>query len=296
MNPENDLPDLLKRIEARLDFYIGPNALAPLSLIDAMRYSVLGGGKRIRARWVYAAGCGFGAPLRALDAAAAAVEIIHAYSLVHDDLPAMDDDSLRRGKPSCHIQFGEAAAILAGDALQALAFEVLVEHTPDSVAASARLEMVRTLASACGASGMAGGQALDLASVGAALDDKQLAAMHGLKTGALIAASVRLGALAAGVTDASILLALDHYARAAGLAFQIHDDVLDVEGCTEELGKSVGKDQAQGKATYPQIVGLEQSKLMAKAQCDHALAALDQLPVDLPALRALARYCVSRRG
>lgn len=296
MSPDFCIADLRLRIEAKLDLYIGPNALAPLSLIDAMRYSVLGGGKRIRALWVYAAGTGFGAELAQLDAAAAAVEIIHAYSLVHDDLPAMDNDSIRRGKPTCHVQFGEAEAILAGDALQALAFEVLVQYTPASVSASAQLEMVRTLANACGASGMAGGQAIDLAAVGARLDQHQLAAMHGLKTGALIAAAVRLGALAAGVGDAKVLAALDHYARAAGLAFQIHDDVLDVEGSALELGKTAGKDQAAAKPTYPLILGLAEAKSLAQAQCDQALSALQSLPAAQPALAELARLCVARRG
>jgi len=289
------LVELRRRIEVKLDLYIGPNSFAPLSLIDAMRYSVLGGGKRMRALWVYAAGLGFGARLEELDGAAAAVEIIHAYSLVHDDLPAMDNDLVRRGKPTCHVAFGEAAAILAGDALQALAFEVLVEYTPASVPCTQRLEMLRTLSRACGASGMAGGQAIDLAAVGAQLEESQLAAMHALKTGALIAASVRMGALAAGMQDSATLQALDCYARASGLAFQIHDDLLDVEGSSDELGKTVGKDRAQNKPTYPLILGFEQARMLAQAECQRALAALAPLKA-LPALESLARYCIARRA
>jgi farnesyl diphosphate synthase len=289
-------PGWLDRIERKLNGYITPNADAPLSLIDAMRYSVLGGGKRMRALWVYAAGSAFGAPLEHLDASAAAVEIIHAYSLVHDDLPAMDNDTLRRGKPTCHVQFGEAAAILAGDALQALAFEVLLEHTPDAMPAATRVELARVLARACGASGMAGGQAIDLAAMGAALNERQLAAMHGLKTGALISAAVGMGARAAGVQDPAMLRSLDAYARAAGLAFQIHDDVLDVEGDLNLLGKSIGKDARSAKPTYPSALGLDAAKALAQAECTRALQQLETLGIQRTELHALARYCVNRRS
>src|SRR5690349_10786111 len=203
-----------------------------------MRYAVLGGGKRLRPLLVYATGLAFGAPLERLDSAAAAVEIIHAYSLVHDDLPAMDDDALRRGRPTCHVAFGEAMAILAGDALQALAFEVLSADPLLAVDPVLHVEMLRTLAAAC-----------------QRLAPDELERMHVYKTGALIRASVRLGALAAGRGDAKMLAALGHYGHCIGLAFQIRDDILDVEGDSATIGKTAGKDIADNKPTYPAILG-----------------------------------------
>lgn len=266
----------------------------PTDLHRAMRYSVLGGGKRMRPLLVYAAGSAFGAPLAALDAAAVAVEIIHAYSLVHDDLPAMDDDDLRRGRPTCHIVFGEAMAILAGDALQALAFDVLANDSGSDVDANTRLDMLRTLASACGSHGMAGGQAFDLSAVGHLLNAAELERMHVHKTGALIRASVRLGAVAAGCEDAATLAALERYGHCVGLAFQIRDDILDIEGEAEQIGKTVGKDAANSKPTYPAILGLEASRQHLDALTNEALNVIEILRDRAAPLRDLARFIATR--
>ena len=234
-----------------------PNA-SPQALHAAMRHAVLLGGKRLRPLLVYATGALFDADEAALDAPAAAVELIHAYSLVHDDLPAMDDDALRRGQPTVHVAYDEATAILAGDALQSLAFGVLADAaTGDEV----RVALLRTLAGAAGAAGMCGGQALDITATGtgAALDLSALERLHALKTGALIRAAVRMGALC-GRADTAALDALDRYAQALGLAFQVRDDILDVEGSSATLGKTAGKDAAQDKATYPALIGLDGSR------------------------------------
>ena len=234
-----------------------PNA-SPQALHAAMRHAVLLGGKRLRPLLVYATGALFDADEAALDAPAAAVELIHAYSLVHDDLPAMDDDALRRGQPTVHVAYDEATAILAGDALQSLAFGVLADAaTGDEV----RVALLRTLAGAAGAAGMCGGQAQDIAATGtgAALDLSALERLHALKTGALIRAAVRMGALC-GRADTAALDALDRYAQALGLAFQVRDDILDVEGSSATLGKTAGKDAAQDKATYPALIGLDGSR------------------------------------
>ncbi|KQZ59899.1 MULTISPECIES: farnesyl diphosphate synthase [unclassified Lysobacter] len=230
----------------------------PQDLHAAMRHAVLLGGKRLRPLLVYAAGALFDADEAALDAPAAAVELIHAYSLVHDDLPAMDDDALRRGQPTVHVAYDEATAILAGDALQSLAFAVLANaRTDDGV----RVALLGTLAHAAGAAGMCGGQALDVAATGggASLDLAALERLHSLKTGALIRAAVRMGALCGGA-DAQALTALDRYAHALGLAFQVRDDILDIEGSSATLGKTAGKDAAQDKATFPALIGLDGSR------------------------------------
>ncbi|HST26771.1 MAG TPA: farnesyl diphosphate synthase [Rudaea sp.] len=271
-----------------------PEEQAPAALHRAMRYAVLGGGKRLRPVLVYATGSALGAPFDALDASAAAVEIIHAYSLVHDDLPAMDDDALRRGRPTCHVVFGEAMAILAGDALQALAFELLAADTAHDP--GAHVEMLRTLAAACGSHGMAGGQALDLAAVGTMLAPDELDRMHEHKTGALIRASVRLGALAAGNTDAAALAALDDYGHAVGLAFQIRDDILDVEGDSATLGKTAGKDAADSKPTYPAILGMDASRARLAKLTDEAIAALAPLGECAKELVELAHYVAERES
>lgn len=259
-----------------------------------MRYAVLGGGKRLRPALVYMAGSALGAPLDALDAAAVAVEIIHAYSLVHDDLPAMDDDDLRRGRPTCHVAFGEAMAILAGDALQALAFEVLAadsRHAP-----AIHVQMLRTLAAACGSHGMAGGQALDLAAIGKSLAPDALDRMHEYKTGALIRACVRLGALASGCADAALLGALDRYGHAIGLAFQIRDDILDVEGDSDVIGKTAGKDAADAKPTYPAVLGMKASRARLAQLTRDAIAALAPLGERAKELLELARYVAERES
>ncbi len=266
----------------------------PSPLRDAMRYAVLGGGKRLRPLLVYATGQVFEAPLERLDVPAAAVEIIHAYSLVHDDLPAMDDDSLRRGRATCHVAFGEAMAMLAGDALQALAFDVLASDARLDVEAGIRLAMLRALTAACGSQGMAGGQALDLIAVGRVLDVATLERMHSHKTGALIRAAVRLGALAAGRADPATLDALDRYGHAVGLAFQIRDDLLDVEGNTADLGKTAGKDGASAKPTYPSVLGIERSRARLAALTGDALTAIAELgEAGLP-LRDLAHFVADR--
>ena len=268
----------------------------PTELHRAMRYSVLGGGKRLRPLLVYATGLAFSAPLTRLDAVAAAVEIIHAYSLIHDDLPAMDNDDLRRGRPTCHVAFGEAMAILAGDALQALAFELLANDEAIEVDPTIRVAMLRTLAHACGSVGMAGGQAFDLAAVGQRLSAQELERMHVHKTGALIRASIRLGAQAAGCIDDESLAALDRYGHCIGLAFQIRDDILDIEGNSEQLGKTAGKDEAANKPTYPAILGLEASRAQLRELTDQALAAIEPLGLAATRLRELAVFVAERHA
>ncbi len=291
----NELLDLSARADAVLARVLPPEDQPPAELHRAMRYAVLGGGKRLRPLLVYATGTTFGAPPDTLDAAAAAVEIIHAYSLVHDDLPAMDDDSLRRGRATCHVVFGEAMAILAGDALQALAFDVLA-HDPTRDDPATHVEMLRVLAVACGSHGMAGGQAFDLAAIGRTLSPADLERMHVHKTGALIRASVRLGALAAGVRDAPTLDALERYGHAIGLAFQIRDDLLDIEGGTEQLGKTVGKDAAADKPTYPSVFGVAGSRTELARLAADALHAIEPLGASAAPLAALARFVVERQS
>ena len=257
-----------------------------------MRYAVLGGGKRLRPMLVFASAQSLGCADGLLDAPACAVELIHAYSLVHDDLPAMDDDALRRGRPTCHMVFGEAMAILAGDALQALAFEILAGQA--GVAPGTIVAMLNGLGRACGAEGMAGGQALDLSAVGRRLDQAELEHMHGCKTGALIRASVQLGGLAA-KADSESLLALDRYAAAVGLAFQVRDDILDVEGETAVIGKTAGKDADAHKPTFPSILGLESSRVRLRELTEISLEAIAPLGSDADLLRQLARYAAERQ-
>lgn len=262
---------------------------APERLLEAMRYALLTPGKRIRPLLTYASAECFGLALEAVDDAAMAVEIIHAYSLIHDDLPAMDDDDLRRGRPTCHKAFDEATAILAGDALQAFAFELLAQI--DS-SASQRLRMIKILAQACGPAGMAGGQAIDLAAVGQDLSLQQLMHMHRLKTGALIRAAVLMPASLAGVDDAN-LEALTTYGDRIGLAFQIRDDILDVTGDPEVTGKKSGADQALEKPTFPSLIGVDSSNRMMHELIEESVSAVECLN-DPTLLVALARYIVSR--
>lgn len=294
MSLESRLARYQVRIESVLDACLGQPDPETARLCEAMRYSVLGGGKRLRPILVYAAGECLGAPLAQLDSAAAAVELIHVYSLVHDDLPAMDDDDLRRGRPTCHRAYDEATAILVGDALQALAFAVLANDASDGISPTARLAMIRILARATGTGGMAGGQAMDLASVGRQLPVEALENMHRRKTGALIAGSVLLGARGAGLEPGPELSALERYGADVGLAFQIQDDILDVSGDPQLLGKSTGADAARRKPTYPSCVRLEASRARAGALCDSAIAALAPLGERAELLAALARYIVSR--
>jgi farnesyl diphosphate synthase len=284
------------RADTALLQLLPPEDRPPYDLHKAMRYAVLGGGKRLRPLLVYATGSALGAALEQLDAPAAAVEIIHAYSLVHDDLPSMDDDDMRRGRPTCHIAFGEATAILAGDALQALAFEVLSADPLLAAAPGVLVDMLRTLAAACGSQGMAGGQALDLAAVGRALDAGELERMHVYKTGALIRASVRLGALAAGCSDPALLAALERYGHCIGLAFQIRDDILDVEGDSTTLGKTAGKDAADAKPTYPAILGMSGAREQLADLTREAIGALQPHGDRMNELVALARYVAERES
>lgn len=291
------LSDWMADHQSRIEFVLA-NALAdrdqPHStrLLDAMRYAVLGGGKRLRPMLVYATGQALHAKDSALDAAAAAVEMIHVYSLVHDDMPIMDDDDLRRGRPTCHKAYDDATALLVGDALQTLAFETLCNDK--ILTAQQQSRMIRRLSQASGAFGMAGGQAIDLESVGTQLDLNALQTMHKLKTGALIRASVILGALAAPECDDDVLQRLERYADCIGLAFQVQDDVLDVIADTETLGKIQGADMAMNKPTYPALLGLEKAQQKAVALIEKALQHLTGIPFNTEALAALAQFVVKR--
>ncbi|MFE0499843.1 (2E,6E)-farnesyl diphosphate synthase [Lysobacter soli] len=288
----SDLARWRERADAALQRALPDPHSPPHRLHAAMRHAVLLGGKRMRPLLVYAAGSAFGASVDTLDTPAVAVELIHAYSLVHDDLPAMDDDALRRGQPTVHVAFDEATAVLAGDALQSLAFEVLADADVD---ATTRVDLLRTLARASGAAGMCGGQALDLAATGngGSLSVHALEELHSLKTGALIRAAVRMGALCGGAS-AEELAALDRYAAALGLAFQVRDDILDIEGDSATLGKTAGKDVAQDKATFPALIGLDASR----ARLDELRRAMDDALSPLGeranALAALGRMAIER--
>lgn len=289
-----------KRCQSRVDTALEQLFQAPRAelerLYQAMRYSVMNGGKRVRPLLVYAACEALEGDLERADGAACAVELIHAYSLVHDDLPAMDDDDLRRGQPTTHKAFDEASAILAGDALQSLAFGVLADRRRNPQDAETRLQMIELLSQAAGPAGMVGGQAIDLESVGRQLDQQALETMHRHKTGALIEASVQLGALASGNADEPALRSLQHYAQAIGLAFQVQDDILDVESDTATLGKTQGKDEANHKPTYPALLGMEAAKAYALELRDQALHALRPFGDSAEPLRELARYIVERRS
>ncbi len=284
-----------QRVDSALDHYLPQPSGPEAHLQHAMRYAVIGGGgKRVRPVLVYAAGQALHLEVNQLDAPAAAIEMIHAYSLVHDDLPAMDNDDLRRGRPTCHRAFDEATAILAGDALQALAFEIMARDTEIPCDSTTRLEMIQLLASASGSSGMAGGQAIDLASVGKQLTLEQLENMHQLKTGALIRASVLLGAMCSPLVNTDILARLTTYGHCIGLAFQIQDDILDVIADTEILGKPQGSDIELNKPTYPALLGLDGARERARELHHQALAALDIFDESADALRKLSAYIVER--
>jgi len=289
------LTEARQRVEAALEQHLPAPEIPPQRLHAAMRYAALGEGKRVRPVLVYAAGHAVGADPKCLDAPACAIELIHAYSLVHDDLPAMDDDDLRRGRPTCHKAYDEATAILVGDALQTLAFRVLAHDKSFVAPAEVKLQMLDELALASGSRGMAGGQALDIDATGQQIDLAQLENMHIHKTGALIRASVRMGALCAPGTSKEKFKHLDHYAKCIGLAFQVRDDILDVEGETNTLGKTQGKDAAADKATYPALVGLEEARELADQLLEDALENLQEFGEKAEPLRALARYIVERR-
>jgi farnesyl diphosphate synthase len=286
--------DVAGRVENALAELLPSSRNAPSRLHDAMRYSTLGGGKRVRAMLVFAAGEVSGADAKRLDVAAAALEMIHAYSLIHDDLPCMDDDVLRRGKPTCHVEFDEATALLAGDALQSLAFQLLAEHRLASDAAG-QLRMIQLFAAACGSRGMAGGQAIDLDAVGKTLTLPELELMHILKTGALIRASVLLGAHCGEGMQPADFDRLDRYAKCVGLAFQVVDDILDEEGDAASLGKTAGKDRAAGKPTYTSLMGLPNARQLANEMLADAQDALSSFDERADRLRELAEFIVRRR-
>ncbi|MDD5387793.1 MAG: polyprenyl synthetase family protein [Gallionellaceae bacterium] len=267
--------------------------IAPEKLHAAMRYVCLGGGKRVRPMLAYAAGEAVGGDPARIDHAAAAVELIHVYSLTHDDLPCMDDDDLRRGKPTCHVAYDEATALLVGDALQSLAFEALT-HPGAATAAEVQVEMLRLLARASGSRGMAGGQAVDLAATGRALDLAELEFMHIHKTGALIQSAVLLGALAGGALETGARESLERYARCIGLAFQVMDDVLDAETDTATLGKTAGKDAAQGKATYLTLMNVKEARAYAHELLNDALEAIQPFGAAGQRLAEIARFIVER--
>jgi farnesyl diphosphate synthase len=284
-----------ERLENAIDRWLPPVDRPPQRLHAAMRYATLGSGKRIRPLLVYFTGEVLGVDARRLDGPACAVELIHAYSLVHDDLPSMDDDDLRRGRPTCHRAFDEATAILVGDALQVLAFEILARD-PDMVDdPRLRLRMIAALAQAAGPAGMAGGQAIDIEATGSRIALEQLEQMHRQKTGALIIASVVLGALSAPGLPPQQIAHLGRFAENAGLAFQVQDDILDVEGDAATLGKSPGADQARNKPTYPSIAGLESAKRRARELHEQALAQLEGFGRAAEPLRWLSAYIIERR-
>jgi geranylgeranyl pyrophosphate synthase len=283
------------RVQSVLDSVLPSAELIPQRLHAAQRYAVLGGGKRLRPLLVYCTGEALEIPAAALDAPAAAVELIHSYSLVHDDLPAMDDDDLRRGQPTTHRAFDEATAILAGDALQVLAFSLLARDRAPGVSSEARIKMIRILADASGTEGMAGGQALDLSAVGRSLQLQELEDMHRLKTGALIRASVLMAAACSPRISDSEWQALDGYSQDIGLAFQIQDDILDVEGNFEVLGKTIGADAARSKPTYPSVMGLEAAKIRARDLHSRACERLVPLGERARVLTWLATYVIERK-
>ena len=286
------LSDLQQRINRALDQRLPTESTIAQAIVDAMRHSVLGGGKRLRPMLACATAEAFGASIEDAFPAACAVEFIHAYSLIHDDLPAMDDDELRHGLPSAHVAFGEANAILAGDSLHSLAFETIATATMHPI--ENRLKMIEVLSQAAGWSGMAGGQCLDIAAEGQTLSLSELQALHGAKTGALIRASVQLGALSAQVGDGEQYSLLTEYGNRIGLAFQVMDDVLDVTQSTETLGKPAGSDTAADKNTFPRLMGLNQARDMAHTLVDEAMAMLKRTRLETTLLEQLAQLVVDR--
>lgn len=288
------LPRFQQRLEQQLQQLMQQGLPDTAVLEPAMSYSLLLGGKRIRPYLVYVTGQLLGARLEDLDAPAMAIEALHTYSLIHDDLPAMDDDDLRRGKATCHKAFNEATAILAGDALQALAFEILSQHPYQQVSSACQIKMVHALARAAGAAGMCAGQAIDLAQTNQQIDLNRLEQMHRLKTGALIECSVKMAYYCSPCQDPQVLAALLTYASALGLAFQVQDDILDIESDTATLGKPQGSDLKANKSTYPALLGLEGARQKARQLYQDALAALDTVPGDTRELRAFAHYIIAR--
>ena len=282
-----------QRVDSQLEKIIDSQTVTDPKLLAAIKHGALLGGKRIRPFLVYAIGDMLSIPLKTLDSSAAAIECVHAYSLIHDDLPAMDDDALRRGQPTVHVAFDEATAILAGDALQALAFEVMCEPI-NGIAPRQNLAMVRALAKASGYSGMCGGQAMDLSATNKQIDLATLTQLHKLKTGALIRCAVELPMIAAQVSKEEQTLLME-FADAIGLAFQVQDDVLDIISSTEELGKPQGSDCESNKSTYPQLLGLAGAQTTAKSLIEDALSALTKLPYNSQLIAEFARYIIERR-
>jgi len=297
------MPDLKQKlinyqetVDTGLANTLQPKSLEPARLHEAMHYVVFNGGKRVRPVLVFASAEALGASAEDALTAAMAIELIHAYSLVHDDLPAMDDDDLRRGKPTCHIAYDEATAILVGDALLTYAFEIMATQKLPLASNETRLKMIQLLAEASGSVGMVGGQAIDLYSVGKALDLDSLKHMHLKKTGALIKTSALLGAYASGKAEEQHISALEQYSECIGLAFQIQDDILDVEGDTEIIGKSQGSDEAKNKPTYPALLGLDGAKKAAIEMHEKALTALSIFDEKANTLRDLSEYIIQRKN
>ncbi|GAW85199.1 farnesyl diphosphate synthase [Bathymodiolus platifrons methanotrophic gill symbiont] len=283
-----------ERVEKALDLRLPANTILPRKLHDAMRYSTLDGGKRMRPMLTYSAGKALGIAPESLDGPACAVEMIHVYSLIHDDLPAMDDDDLRRGKATSHVAYDEATAILAGDALQALAFQVLANDSSMNASAESRIQMINALTKASGSLGMVGGQAIDLESVGKKLTLPELENMHIHKTGALIRVSVQLATLSKPDLDPATASKLDHYAKCIGLSFQVKDDILDEESDTATLGKTQGKDQDNDKPTYPALLGLAGAKQKAQDLHEQAVESLAGFGAEADLLRDLSLYIIQR--
>lgn len=292
MPHQSFLQQTQQRVQKLLALHIPSGELEPARLHQAMRHSALNPGKRLRPALVYATGEMLAVKPELLDIPALSVELIHAYSLIHDDLPCMDDDDLRRGIPTCHIAFDEATAVLAGDALQTLAFELLANDT--SLADDKRIQMLSGLCRASGSLGMGGGQAIDLLMTDRACDLETLESMHKMKTGALIDVSVLLGYLASDVRDKKVLECLQIYSQSLGLAFQIQDDILDIEADTETLGKPQGSDLEKNKSTFPALLGMEGAKVRAQELVETALQALQELPYKSDNLSAFAKYIIQR--
>ena len=285
----------LDRIESKLDSVLPPADTPPARLHAAMRYSVLGGGKRIRPVLVYATGVALGVNPQTLDGPAASIELMHAFSLVHDDLPSMDDDNLRRGRATTHIEFDEATAILAADALQPLAFRILATDPAMECKPEARLQIIDLLSEACGSTGMTGGQSIDLGAEGRRLDQRELENMYRLKTGRLLHVSILSAAYCAHAGD-DLVDRLDRFADSLGLAFQIRDDVLDVEGETQTIGKQQGADLERDKATWPALFGMEAAKQKTEELLNDALSQIADLGTDAEPLRQVARFIVQRES
>ncbi len=290
---EEILDQFTNRINQQLANWLPEESEPPKKLHQAMRYAVLGGGKRIRPALLYATGQALGTDLEKLDTSACAVELMHSYSLVHDDLPAMDNDDLRRGLPTCHKAFDEATAILAGDAIQALAFAILAN---DASTTKQRIKLIQLLAESSGSLGMAGGQAIDLASINKRLDKNEIEQMHRLKTGALIKASVLMAVTVSNIEDPVAINRFAHFADCIGLAFQIRDDILDIQVDTNTMGKPQGSDAAQNKPTYPSIMGIQEAENTAHELLNEALNEIKTLNSKGDTLRAISEYMVVRNS